>query len=45
MIELVICWLVNNRILVLLSVIMFSIVGVWVVKNIFVDVIFDLFDV
>ncbi|MFD3350246.1 efflux RND transporter permease subunit [Alteromonas macleodii] len=45
MIESVIRWSVNNRILVLLSAIMLSIAGVWAVKNTPVDAIPDLSDV
>ena len=45
MIEPVIRWSVNNRILVLLSAIMLSIAGVWAVKNTPVDAIPDLSDV
>ncbi|WP_421712167.1 efflux RND transporter permease subunit [Alteromonas abrolhosensis] len=45
MIESVIRWSVNNRIMVLLSAIMLSIAGVWAVKNTPVDAIPDLSDV
>ncbi|MFZ8198476.1 efflux RND transporter permease subunit [Alteromonas portus] len=45
MIESVIRWSVNNRILVLLSAIMLSIAGAWAVKNTPVDAIPDLSDV
>ncbi|GFD77773.1 cation transporter [Tenacibaculum sp. KUL118] len=45
MIESVIRWSVNNRVLVLLSAIMLSIAGVWAVKNTPVDAIPDLSDV
>ena len=45
MIESVIRWSVNNRILVLLSAIMLSIAGVWAVKDTPVDAIPDLSDV
>ncbi|CAI4155547.1 copper/silver export system RND permease [Alteromonas macleodii] len=45
MIESVIRWSVNNRILVLLSAIMLSTAGVWAVKNTPVDAIPDLSDV
>ncbi|MCZ8528989.1 efflux RND transporter permease subunit [Alteromonas sp. PRIM-21] len=45
MIESVIRWSVNNRILVLLSAIMLSISGIWAVKNTPVDAIPDLSDV
>ena len=45
MIESVIRWSVNNRIMVLLSAIMLTIAGVWAVKNTPVDAIPDLSDV
>lgn len=45
MIESVIRWSVNNRIMVLLSAIVLSIAGVWAVKNTPVDAIPDLSDV
>ncbi|MDY6975692.1 MAG: efflux RND transporter permease subunit [Pseudomonadota bacterium] len=45
MIESVIRWSVNNRVLVLLSAIMLSISGIWALKNTPVDAIPDLSDV
>ena len=45
MIESVIRWSVNNRILILLSALMLSVAGVWAVKNTPIDAIPDLSDV
>ncbi len=45
MIESVIHWSVNNRILILLSALMLSVAGVWAVKNTPIDAIPDLSDV
>ena len=45
MIESVIRWSVNNRILILLSALMLSVAGIWAVKNTPIDAIPDLSDV